>query len=58
MNIIVYYPETKEAQEALTVKVARNHAEQIQRYLERLNCTTDQKLVILDAIIETIKSND
>ena len=55
MNVVTHYPETEEKQAELAIVVAKIHAMQIEDYLRRLNCPTEQKLALLDAIIEEIK---
>ena len=51
MNVIVHYPETAEKQQELEERVAKYHAEQILRYIEKLNCPVAQKLALVDSII-------
>jgi hypothetical protein len=34
--------------------VAKFHAEYVAQYIEKLNCPTDQKLKLLDAVAQTI----
>ena len=54
MKIIVHYPETPEKQAQFDVRVAKFHAEYVAQYIEKLNCPTDQKLKLLDAVAQTI----
>lgn len=54
MEIIVYYPETPEKQALFDARVAKFHAEYVVQYIEKLNCPTEQKLKLVDAIAETI----
>ena len=54
MKIIVHYPETPEKQAQFDVRVAKFHAEYVVQYIEKLNCPTDQKLKLLDAVAQTI----
>ena len=51
MNVIVHYPTTPEQQATLETKVAKAHAEHIARYIEKLNCSAEEKLALIDAII-------
>ena len=51
MDVIVHYPTTPEQQATLRTLVAKAHAEHIVRYIERLNCSAEQKLALIDAII-------
>ena len=54
MEIIVHYPETPEKQAQFDACVAKFHAEYVAQYIEKLNCPTEQKLKLIDAIAETI----
>ena len=54
MKIIVHYPETPEKQAQFDARVAKFHAEYIAQYIEKLNCPTDQKLKLLDAVAQTV----
>ena len=55
VNVIVYYPKTEEGKEELARRVADVHAAAVNQRLKSLNCPTSQKLVLLDAVIETRK---
>ena len=54
VKIIVHYPRTSEKQSQLDKLVAKFHAEYVAQYIEKLNCPTDQKLKLLDAVAQTI----
>ena len=54
MKIIVHYPETLEKQAQFDACVAKFHAEYVVQYVEKLNCPTEQKLKLLDAVAQTI----
>ena len=54
MKIIVHYPETPEKQAQFDSRVAKFHAEYVEQYIEKLNCPTDQKLKLLDAVAQTV----
>lgn len=54
MKIIVHYPETPEKQAQFDIRVAKFHADYVAQYIEKLNCPTEQKLKLLDAIAQTI----
>ena len=54
MKVIVHYPETPEKQALFDARVAKFHAEYVVRYIEKLNCSTAQKLKLLDAIAQTV----
>ena len=55
INLIVYYPKTEEGQEELARRVSDVHAAAVNQRLKSLNCPTNQKLQLLDAIIETTR---
>ena len=54
VKIIVHYPETPEKQTEFDARVAKFHADYVVQYIEKLNCPTDQKLNLLDAVAQTI----
>ena len=54
LEIIVHYPETAEKQAIFDARVAKFHAEFVAQYVEKLNCPTEQKLQLIDAIAQTI----
>jgi len=55
INLIMYYPKTEEGQEELARRVSDVHAASVNQRLKSLNCPTNQKLELLDAVIETVK---
>ena len=57
INLIVYFPKTAEGQEDLARRVADVHAAAVTQRLKSLNCPTQQKQALLDAVIETVKKN-
>ena len=54
MKIIVYYPKTSEQQAAFDARVEKFHAEYVAQYIERLSCSREQKLKLLDAVARTV----
>ena len=54
MEIIVYSPETPEKQALFDQRVAKFHANYVADYIAKLQCSTWQKLKLIDAIAETI----
>ena len=54
LKIIVHYPETQEKQDLFDARVARFHAEYVAQYTEKLNCPTEQKMKLLDAVAQTV----
>ena len=57
INLIVYYPQTPEGQEELAKRADEVHANVVTQHIKQLNCPTDQKLKLLDAVIQTAKTN-
>ena len=57
INVIVYYPTTEEGSEELARRVSDVHAAAVNQRLKALNCPTQQKQELLDAVIETVKKN-
>ena len=55
INLIVYYPKNKDDQLELAKRVSDVHAAAVTRRIKSLNCSTNQKLQLLDAVIETVK---
>lgn len=53
INLIVYFPKTEEGKEELARRVSDVHAAAVNQRLKSLNCPTQQKLDLLDAVIET-----
>ena len=54
MEVVVYYPETPEKQAEFDVRVAKFHSEYVAQYIENLKCPTEQKLKLIDAIVQTV----
>lgn len=56
INVIVYYPKTPSGQDELAHRVADAHASAVIQRIQSLNCSTKQKLDLLDAVIASAKS--
>jgi len=54
--VIVHSPNTKQGQEELAKRVANVHAQMIHSYISRLECPTEQKVALLDAIQKSIRA--
>ena len=54
IKVIVHYPKTSEKQAQFDALVAKFHAEYVVQYIEKLNCPTDQKLKLVDAVAQTV----
>lgn len=57
INLIVYYPKTDEGKADLAARVAEVHAAAVNQRLKSLNCPTNQKQELLDAVIATVKEH-
>lgn len=58
MNIIVHYPDSEEAKQELARRVAVVHAQSVVQTVKSLSCPLEQKLALLDAVIETVKQRE
>lgn len=56
MKVIVSYPKNMSKQAEIATKVAIVHADQIENYLQKLNCTKEQKIFLIDSIIAELKT--
>lgn len=57
MEVIVYSPHSMQGQVELSKRVAAVHAQIIYTYISRLDCPSDQKTAILDAIQSGIRDD-
>lgn len=55
IHLIVYYPKTEAGKEELAKRVSDVHAAAVTQRLKSLNCPTQQKLDLLDAVIKTVR---
>ena len=53
INVIVHYPKTIEGQRELAERVAGVHADMVNQHIKKLNCPSDQKALLLDAVIKS-----
>lgn len=56
IEVVVYYPKTEEGKRELAQRVATAHADAVKSCLRRLECPSQQKAALLDAIIEDAKA--
>ena len=54
IEVIVVFPHSKQGREELAKRVATVHAQMIHSYISRLECPTEQKVALLDAIQKNI----
>ena len=56
INVIVHFPKTIEGQRELAERVAGVHADMVNQHIKKLNCPSDQKVQLLDAVIKSVSS--
>lgn len=56
LNIIIHYPKTQESMEILAHRIALVHAEAAKTYIDRLACPKEQKLDLIKAVQDSIRS--
>ncbi|MCI6867498.1 MAG: hypothetical protein MR871_06020 [Lachnospiraceae bacterium] len=52
IHLIVHYPKTEAGKRELAERVAGVHASLVNQTIKKLNCPSEQKVQLLDAIIE------
>jgi hypothetical protein len=57
INVIVHYPKTEEGKRELAQRVAGVHADFVGQYVQQLNCPSNQKAELLNAVIASAKKN-
>lgn len=55
MEVIVHYPTSEAGKRALADRVATVHADAVIRYIKGLDCPKEQKIELVNAIVETEK---
>ncbi len=53
INVIVNYPKAEEGKRELAKRVASVHASLVNQHIKKLNCPSDQKVQLLDAVIKS-----
>ena len=53
IHVIVHYPKTEEGKRELAERVAGVHADMVNQHIKKLNCPSDQKVQLLDAVIKS-----
>lgn len=56
IQVIIHYPKTEEGKRELARCIAVVHADKVNQTIKKLNCPSEQKVQLLDSIIETAKS--
>ena len=52
IHVIVHYPKTEEGKRELAERVAGVHADMVNQHIKKLNCPSEQKVQLLDAVIQ------
>ena len=52
VNLIVYRPRTEQEQTELARRIAGIHAEIVLRQVQELSCPAEQKMELLEAVVE------
>ena len=52
IHVIVLYPKTEEGKRELAERVAGVHADMVNQHIKKLNCPSEQKVQLLDAVIQ------
>ena len=58
INVIMHFPSTEDGKEELARRVSDVHAAAVIQRIKELNCPTQQKLDLLEAVIKTAKENN
>lgn len=58
INVIMHFPSTENGKKELARRVSDVHAAAVIQRIKELNCPTQQKLDLLDAVIKTAKENN
>ena len=53
IHMIVYYPQTAKGKRELAERVASVHADMVSQSIKKLNCPSNQKMQLLDAVIKS-----
>ena len=56
IHVIVHYPKTEEGKRELAERVAGVHADMVNQHIKKLNCPSEQKVQLLDAVIKSASS--
>ena len=57
MTVIVHCSNDPEKQKEIDQRIAKSHAEFVANYIEKLNCPKEQKLELIDAIVQRMNEN-
>ena len=57
MTVIVHCSNDPQKQKEIDQRIAKIHAEFVLGYIEKLNCPKEQKLQLIDAIVQRMNDN-
>ena len=58
INMIVYYPKSEEGKKLLAQRMAQVHADSVIDRIKRLNCPSERKTELLNAVLSTAKNEE
>ena len=53
IHVVVHYPQTAKGKRELAKRVASVHADAVIHKIKKLNCPAEQKMQLLDAVIQS-----
>lgn len=56
MEVFLIFPKSKQAQQELGQKLAKFQSEQALKNVQKLPCSTEQKLELVDAAVKHLKA--
>lgn len=56
MEVFLIFPKSKQAQQKLSQELARFQSEQALKSIQKLPCSTEQKLELVDAAVKHLKA--
>ena len=56
MEVFLIFPKSKQAQQELSQELARFQSEQALKSIQKLPCSTEQKLELVDAAMKHLKA--
>ena len=56
MEVFLIFPKSKQAQQELSQELAKFQSEQALKYIQKLPCSTEQKLEMVDAAVKHLKA--
>ncbi len=56
MKVFLIFPQSKQAQQELSQELAKLQSEQALKSIQKLPCSTEQKLELVDAAVKHLKA--